>query len=67
MAQKIAAEGGRKLDGPCMGREIDYTDGRERTAHCGNESRFDVPYGAREPARVCAVDDRMDLWPRFAV
>lgn len=42
---------------------------------CGQECLFMVPYEPEpssggvtelERVKVCAVDDRMDLWPRFA-
>lgn len=46
-----------------------------RIEYCGFEAQFDVPYVYYPPesedaeeriVRVCAVDDRMGLWPRFA-
>lgn len=40
--------------------------------NCGESALFEVPYealgndGVLTTAEVCAVDDRMGLWPRFA-
>lgn len=41
-------------------------------AYCGEAALFEVPYepmnkqGVIAKVKVCAVDDRMGLWPRFA-
>lgn len=59
--------------------ETKNSKGRKRTEEaestgCGRETLFDVPYEMYSTddtveegmIKVCAIDDMMDLWPRFA-
>jgi hypothetical protein len=47
----------------------DHVKGIE-IGYCNESALFEVPYtgedGVVTDIRVCAVDDRMGLWPRFA-
>lgn len=69
-------DGGADLPDTCTGHEIAYKIGKVtrpvRTAGCGNQSLFAVPYQSEDRvipgpafARVCAVDDAVGAWPRY--
>lgn len=81
LVRMVEKQGGSQLPEPCTGTPFAIeqpllTGGFEPvpvdTQHCGNFSLFAVPYDP-EPGSdddvgyvtACAVDDSMNLWPRF--
>lgn len=71
----VEATGGIALPDLCEGYWIKYPASRGRahkrvrSSHCGNHSKFSVPYigegGKAGHVIACAVDDDMGAWPRF--
>lgn len=75
LMEEIEFQDGVHLDATCENRYVTPLTGDKvkgvEVAMCGENALFEVPY---EPlgsdtiskVRVCAVDDRVGLWPRFA-
>lgn len=74
----IEADGGSHVQEKHMGTEFELEfptprgkrKRKFRTAACKQEALFDIPYddgkGRAASVRVCAVDDNVGAWPRFA-
>lgn len=80
LMEEVEFQNGVHLDRDCVPstfRMKSKPNGPERTyetSSCGNTTMFQVPYAQEDKGgvvthaavTVCAVDDDMGLWPRFA-
>lgn len=81
LLDEVEKQGGSLLPERCAGKKfrLKMKSGNTMrwkdywTTGCGYDSRFDVPYepllahdAEKRVVTVCAVDDMMHLWPRFA-
>lgn len=82
LMEAVEDQGGELMPGSCRPRTIVYqkdkdhvkvSQGNSKTTGCNLERRFLVPdlmyveeVGDAKTTTACMLDDRMDLWPRFA-
>lgn len=68
----VEAQAGAHLPGKCRPERIDYEIGEAGlTQGCMREARLAIPYereevGIEGTVVVCAFDDLVHLWPRYA-
>lgn len=78
LATEIEEQGGAHLDEVCEDRYFKLSGEKQKgveIGYCNDSAIFEVPYVGRDkngrdmpvqPVKICAVDDAVGRWPRFA-
>jgi hypothetical protein len=73
LMEQVEDQGGDHLPERCKAQRYTFTGDQIKPVtlpSCGNETLFSIPYvGEKDKPSaitVCAVDDNMGMWPRFA-